>query len=128
MKTVSMSLLAGAASALVSLVPISLSHAQAMVGDRVDTTATLSGNWTLKQRENWLDNRLDKARDDGSIDRHEYDRVREELSSIKDDEDQFRGAHDGQLTDNENNTLEARLDSVADQIHWLHESSFQKPW
>jgi hypothetical protein len=71
---------------------------------------------------------LAKARDDGSIEDHEFDRVRHELSRIRDDEDRLRDAHDGQSTDNETTDLEARLDGVAAQIHWMHEQSFQKPW
>jgi len=86
------------------------------------------GNWTLKQREEWLDNRLDKARDEGSIDHHEFERVRREMHDIREAEDHMRDSHGGQLTDNETADLEARLDSVAHQIHWLRENSFQPPW
>lgn len=94
--------------------------ANAVVGDH--------GNWTLKEREDWLGDRLRVARDDGSIDGSEFDRVRHEIDRIHDDENRMRGDHDGQLTDNETSTLEARLDGVADQIHWLHEDRFQRPW
>jgi demethoxyubiquinone hydroxylase (CLK1/Coq7/Cat5 family) len=115
----------GAATALMALASAPAVRAQA-----VDTSAVVSdhGNWTLKEREHWLSDRLDKARDDGSIDHHEYMRVRDELSGIRDDEDRLRDHHDGQLTDNETTDLEARLDTVASQIHWLHEESFQRPW
>jgi hypothetical protein len=125
MKLSNLSLLGAAASALLTLAAVPVAHAQA-----VDTSAVVGdhGNYTLKQRESWLTDRLDKARDDGSIDRSEFDRVHHELSRIRDDEDRLRDAHDGQLTDNENTDLEARLDGVADQIHWLHEESFQRPW
>ncbi len=95
----------------------------------VDASAVAGhGDWTLKQREDWLSNRLDKARDDGSVDNHEYGRVRHDLSGIHDDEDQLRSRHEGQLTDAETAALEVRLDGVAGQIHWLHENSFQRPW
>ncbi|MGC1305184.1 MAG: hypothetical protein WA840_22680 [Caulobacteraceae bacterium] len=87
------------------------------------------GDYTLKQREDWLSNRIDKAKDDGAIDGHEADRVRRELDRIKHDEDHYRDHHGGdQLTDNETADLEARLDQLADQIHWLHENSFRRPW
>ena len=49
------------------------------------------------------------------------------MDSIRAEEDRMRDAHDGQLTDNETSSLEARLDSVSSQIHWLPESGFQKP-
>ena len=118
-------LASAAASALLVLAAAPTVHAQA-----VDTSATIGdhGNWTLKQREEWLTNRLDKATADGALDHHEFERVHHELSRIRDDEDRLRDAHDGQLTDNETADLEARLDSVANQIHWLHEESFQRPW
>ena len=125
MKPFGLSLLGAASAGLLAFAAAPAVHAQA-----VDASASVGdhGNWTLKERENWLYSRLDKARDDGSIDHHEFERVRHDLSSIRDDEDRLRGAHDGQLTDNETAELEARLDGVANQIHWLHEESFQRPW
>lgn len=125
MKSFHIPLLGAAASAMMALTLAPAVHAQA-----VDASAVVGdhGNWTLKQRENWLDDRLSKARDDGSINHHEFGRVRHELSTIRDDEDQLRDHHDGQLTDNETTDLEARLDGVASQIHWLHENSFKRPW
>jgi predicted NAD/FAD-dependent oxidoreductase len=87
------------------------------------------GDYTLKQREDWLDNRIDKAHDDGSLDGHEADRVHRKLDRIKHDEDKYRDHHGGgQLTDNETAELEARLNQLADRIHWLHENNFQRPW
>ncbi len=115
----------GSAALLLALTPLAAVHAQA-----VDANAVVSdhGDWTLRQREDWLKDRLDKAKDDHSIDRAEYDRVHDHLNEIRHDEDRMRDRHDGQLTDNETATLEARLDGVADQIHWLHEDAFRRPW
>ena len=125
MKSFSLPLLGAAASVLIGLACAPAVHAQG-----VDASAVVGehGDWTLQQREHWLDDRLGKARDDGSVDRGEFDRVHHELSRIRDDEDRLRDAHNGQLTDNENADLEARLDGVANQIHWLRENSFQRPW
>lgn len=125
MKSFSLALMGAAASGLLAVAAVPTAHAQA-----VDTSAVVGdhGNYTLKEREIWLTDRLDKARDDGSLDRHEFERVHHELSRIREDEDRLRDAHDGQLTDNENTDLEARLDGVADQIHWLHEDAFKRPW
>ncbi len=87
------------------------------------------GDYTLKQREEWLSSRIDKAHDDGSLDGHEADRVHRELDRIRHDEDHYRDHHGGgQLTDNETSELEARLNQLADRIHWLHENNFQRPW
>jgi len=129
MKLIALPFAAGAAALLVAALPMSPARAQ-VTGDPVDASAlvTAHGDWTLKDREHWLFSRLDKARDDGSIDDHEFDRVHHEMDRIRADEDRMRGDHDGQLTDNENADLEARLDTVAAQIHWLHDSAFQRPW
>lgn len=136
MKPLSLPWVGAAASALVALSAAPAVHAQDMNGQYraapgVDASATVGnhGNYTLRQREQWLYSRLDQARDDGSIDNHELDRVHHQLSGIRDAEDRMRDAHDGhQLTDNETADLEARLDGVANQIHWMHDESFQKPW
>jgi hypothetical protein len=130
MKLIALPFAAGAAALIVAAMPVTTAHAQSYVGAPVDANAVVPdhGNWTLKDREHWLFSRLDRARDDGSIDGHEYGRVRHEMDNIRADEDRMRDSHDGQLTDNQSASLEARLDSVADQIHWLHESSFQRPW
>jgi hypothetical protein len=116
----------GAASALAFTAPAGAALAQS-----VDANAVVSsdhGNWTLKEREDWLKDRLSVAHNDGSVDDSEFDRVQHEIDRIHDAEDHMRGDHDGQLTDNETTVLEARLDGVAGQIHWLHEDRFRKPW
>ena len=130
MRFFSLPLFGAAASALIALAAAPAVHAQPVESPAVDASAVVGdhGNWTLQQREHWLDDRLDKARADGSLDHHEFDRVRHELARIREDEDRLRDHHDGQLTDNENADLEARLNGVADQIHWLHENSFERPW
>jgi len=130
MKSLSTLLAASSAVALLSLAPMAAHAQEAIEGVAVDTSATISphGDWTLKQREDWLFNRLDKAHDDGSINSAEFDRVHHEMDRIRDDENRQRDEHDGQLTDNETVLLEARLDSVASQIHWLHEDAFRRPW
>lgn len=131
MKTKHIWALGGMAAVLALAGPVSQASAQALSGDAVDTAAVVGnhGNWTLKERENWLQDRLQTARDDGSINGDEFDRVHHEIDRIRDDENRMRGDHDGnQLTDNETAALETRLDGVADQIHWLHEDQFRRPW
>ncbi|HEY2659211.1 MAG TPA: hypothetical protein VGI79_05775 [Caulobacteraceae bacterium] len=130
MKTLKLMLIS-ASAVLAMAAPAAMAQAQTAEASGVDANAMVSphGDWTLKQREDWLVSRLEKARDDGSLDRHEYERVRHEMGDIRAQEDTLRGQHEGnQLTDNESAQLEARLDGVADQIHWLHENSFRKPW
>jgi hypothetical protein len=119
-------LMASGAAALLSLAP--LTAALAHQDDLPGGAAHQSGNWTLKQREEWLASRIDKAHDEHDIDGHEADRVNHELDRIRHDEDKMRDHHDGQLTDNETADLEARLDDLAAKVHWLHENAFQRPW
>jgi hypothetical protein len=124
-KIFSLSLVGATAVGLFAIAPLTAASAQ-----DVDASATVSdhGNWTLKERETWLHDRLDKSKDSGAISHEEFDRVSNELSDIRRDEGMMRDHGDGQLTDNQTTDLEARLDIVADKIHWAHEESFSKPW
>ena len=129
MKTMRILAMSGVAAVIALAGPVAQASAQALSGDSVDTAAVVGnhGNWTLNEREKWLQDRLQTARDDGSINGDEFDRVHHEIDRIRDDENHMRGDHDAsQLTDNETATLETRL--VADQIHWLHEDQFRRPW
>jgi len=131
MKTMRILAMSGVAAVIALAGPVAQASAQALSGDSVDTAAVVGnhGNWTLNEREKWLQDRLQTARDDGSINGDEFDRVHHEIDRIRDDENHMRGDHDAsQLTDNETATLETRLDGVADQIHWLHEDQFRRPW
>jgi hypothetical protein len=124
MKMFTLPVIAGAA-ALVSLAPATVVNAQT---DEVAHASPTHGDWTLKQRENWLHERIDRSRDDGSLAHSEYDRVRNALDDIRHDEEKMRDHHDGQLTDNETARLEARLDDVASTIHWLRAENLERPW
>jgi hypothetical protein len=125
MKVFTLSLIAGAAAALVGLAPATVINAQTYASASASPT---HGDWTLKDREDWLRERIDRSRDDGSLAHSEYDRVHRQLSDIRHDEDQMRDHHDGQLTDNETARLEARLDDVASTIHFLRAENLERPW
>ena len=125
MRLLTISLLAYGGAMALSLSP--LSHVDA----QPDTAAAASsshGDWTLREREKWLGNRIDKSRDDGALDRVEYDRARHSLDDLRQEEDRMRDHQHGQLTDNQTTDLEARLDDMAAQIHWAHQEAFAKPW
>ena len=124
MQAIKISLLIGGAAALFALAPIAAVYAQ----DEAPVVAQHSGNWTLKEREDWLHSRIEKARSDGSLSGSEYDRIEADLKHIRADEDALRDHQKGQLTDNQTTDLEARLDEMAGTIHWLHENSFKRPW
>ena len=124
MTAFNLTLLVGGAVACFTIAPITTTHAQ-------DTTPTVTqdhGDWTLKQREDWLNRRIDASRDNGALDHVEYDRVRHELGNIRHEEDAMRDSQHGQLTDNQTTDLEARLDNVATRIHWANATNFARPW
>jgi hypothetical protein len=84
--------------------------------------------WTLKRREEWLDDRINRAHDEHALDDHEADRAHHALDAVRDDEHRMRDHHDGQLTNNETVTLEARLDDLADEVARLHDQAWRRPW
>ena len=125
MRLLTISLLAYSGAMALSLSP--LSHADAQP-DTAAVVASSHGDWTLRERGKWVNDRIDKSRDDGALDRGEYDRARHSLDDLRHEEDRMRGHQHGQLTDNETADLESRLDAMADRIHWAHQEAFVKPW
>jgi hypothetical protein len=123
-----------AAGLAAGLALVSAAHAQPPErGERVTVYPATRGDvdrgdWTLKRREDWLNDKINQAHDEHALDGREADRAHHELDRLKDDEHHLRDHHDGQLTDNETADLEARLDQMAEQIHFAHEDAFRRPW
>lgn len=111
--------------ALFSLSPLGHARAQSPMAT---VPATSNGNWTLRQREEWLNDRLDRSLKDGSIDRAEYARANIEMSDLRRGEDQMRDSAHGQLTDNQTADLKIRLDAMAARIHWANMTVYTRPW
>ncbi|HEY4031692.1 MAG TPA: hypothetical protein VGM25_15220 [Caulobacteraceae bacterium] len=86
------------------------------------------GDWTLKRREDWLNDKINQAHDEHALDGPEADRAHHALDRVRDDENHMRGRHDGQLTDNETADLESRIDGVADQVLRQHNDAWRRPW
>lgn len=86
------------------------------------------GDWTLKRREDWLNDKINQAHDEHAIDNHQNDRAHDALNHLRDDENHMRDRHDGQLTDNETVALEARLDSLADEVLQARNDAWRRPW
>jgi hypothetical protein len=124
MKLLTLSLIAYSGAVALTLSPLTRLDAQP------DTAAVAPthGDWTLRERERWLNDRIDKSRDDGALDRVEYDRAKHSLDDLRRAEDEMRDHQQGQLTDNQTAELESRLDSMASEIHWAHQQAFAKPW
>jgi len=125
MKILAISLAAYGAAMLLSLSPYGPADAQS---EMTPTPAVAHGDWTLRQRENWLNDRLDKSRDDGTIDRASYDQAKLDMGNLRQQEDGMRDAAHGQLTDNQTADMETRLDAMAAKIHWANMATFSRPW
>jgi hypothetical protein len=125
MKILTVSLAAYGAAMLLSLSPHGAANAQS---EMAPTPAVAHGDWTLRQRESWLNDRLDKSRDDGAIDHASYDQAKLDMGELRRQEDAMRDAAHGQLTDNQNADLETRLDAMAAKIHWANMATYTRPW
>ncbi len=86
------------------------------------------GGWDIGRRIDWIQDRIVHARDDGSLDRREFDRVQGELNGIRREDRDFRYNHGGHLDDRVRFDLEGRLERLNDQIHWIHEHHERHPW
>jgi hypothetical protein len=90
--------------------------------------AERGGGWDIDRRIGWVEDRIRHGRDDGSLDRREFDRVQGELNGIRREEGDMRFHHGGRLTDGDRADLAGRLDRLNDQIHWMHVRNEQRPW
>jgi hypothetical protein len=89
---------------------------------------TPHGDWTLRQREDWLNGQLEKARDDRSLDKASFNSARLEMRDLGREESRMRHDAHGQLTDNQTAELDTRLDTVAAKIRWANMSEHTHPW
>jgi hypothetical protein len=96
--------------------------------DMTPAPAVAHGDWTLKQREDWLSDKLDKSRGDGSLDKIQYDRAHRDMSDLRHEESRMRDAAHGELTDNQTADLEVRLDAMAAKIKWANANAYAQPW
>ena len=90
--------------------------------------APAHGDWTLRQREDWLNGQLEKARDDRSLDKAACNSARLEMRDLGREESRMRHDAHGELTENQTAELDARLDTVAAKIHWANMSEHTHPW
>lgn len=86
------------------------------------------GGWSLDQREDWLQQRIDHGLADGSLDRHEAFRAQSELRRIRFQEQRLRTMHGGRLWDRDRLMLQQRLDNLSQTIHWLRDNGERRPW
>jgi hypothetical protein len=84
--------------------------------------------WDIDQRIHWIQDRIVRGRDDGSLDGREFVRVQHELDSIKNEDRDDRYRNGGRLDEPTRHSLEERLNRLNDQIHWIHVRNEARPW
>ena len=108
------SLSAIAASTVLSFTPLAIAHAQS--------------EWSIGQRESWLDSRIDRARDDGAIDGRQARQLHDAVRNIRTDEDRMRDDSYGDLSGYDRDNLSSRIDGVANRLDNLSDHEFAAPW
>lgn len=94
---------------------------------RADHPAAVSfGGNGVDQNVHALQDRIDRGRADGSLDRREFMRVQNELNAIRSDERRMRAHNGGRLDDRGRDRLDARLQRLSAQIHWQRHND--KAW
>ena len=86
------------------------------------------GRWDVSRRIDWTQDRINRGRDDGSLDRGEYQRVQTQLRSIRLEKQRLRWDNGGGLDAQAREMLLARLDRLNAEIHWLRHNSEARPW
>ena len=105
-----------------------LSAAPALAQPPRPPGAIAPGGWDLNRRIDWMQQRIDRGRSDGSLDRREAMRVQRGLQRIRLEADRMRDRHGGRLGDRERMRLEDQLDRLGDQVRWLRNNGERRPW
>jgi Spy/CpxP family protein refolding chaperone len=92
-------------------------------------SAFAADDWDLNHREQWLQERVDRGLQDGSLSSDEAKHVRRDLENIHEEQVRLQDSNDGELMESDSDRLEQKLDHVARQIHWLkQENDEMPPW
>jgi hypothetical protein len=84
--------------------------------------------WSLVQRETWLQQRIDRGRADGSLDRRETFRAQRALNDIKTLQAQLTRRDHGRLNETDRLYIEQRLETLRNSLHWMRENREMAPW
>jgi Spy/CpxP family protein refolding chaperone len=90
-------------------------------------SAYAADDWDLNHREQWLQERVDRGLQDGSLSASEARHVRHDLEQIHEEQVRLQDDNDGELMESDSDRLEQKLDHVARQIHWLKEENDEMP-
>ncbi len=86
------------------------------------------GGWAIDRRIDWTQDRINRGRADGSLDRHEFRRVQSQLNGVRHQFQRARWRSGGRLDDRAREMLAARLDRLNDEIRWLRHNDERRPW
>lgn len=86
------------------------------------------GGFSLDQREDWLQQRIEHARSDGSLDRRTAWRAQQMLNGVRHDQARLVRRDRGVLTERDRNYLEQRLDRIRDTLRGAREGGERSPW
>jgi hypothetical protein len=86
------------------------------------------GAWSLDRREDWIQQRINQGRMDGSLDRREAARAQRTLNEIRATQAQLTRRGHGRLSDTDRIYIEQRLDRLRDGLHWMRDNGERAPW
>ena len=76
----------------------------------------------IREREDWLERRINRGVDNGTIDRREARRAFGTLNDIRNDEQRMRRRGGGRLNPQDRDFLQGRLDDLAQQVRWARDT------
>jgi hypothetical protein len=85
--------------------------------------------WPLDRREDWLQQRIDEGRANGSLTRREAAHVQKGLNDIKTEQRRLTSRGHGRLRDADRVALEQRLDGLRDSVRSARQNDAREaPW
>jgi len=84
--------------------------------------------FSIGQRIHWIQERISRGRAAGALDWREFRRVQGELNGVKREFNRDRFFNAGGLDGPTRANLEAKLNTINAQIHWIHEINEARPW
>ncbi|MBV9527333.1 hypothetical protein [Sphingomonas sp.] len=77
-----------------------------------------------RERIQFLQDRINRGISDGSLDRHEAWRANRELNGVRQWIRRMHWEDDGRLTPDQRARVQARLDDLSRQIHWMRHNGW----
>ncbi len=86
------------------------------------------GGWSLDQREDWIQQRIEHARADGSLSRREAYRAMASLNDIRRMQAHLTLRDGGRLNGADRDYLQNRLDHLRQTMRWMQDNDAVPPW